>query len=153
MAGTKNYFDQILENQNKLMTTLSEYMNEAVELSAPNNEATEKAGELLNEFFTRPYQLAENLTAKENLEKYQEDFWTNFTTNYSKSMELSMELYQKTTDFWKEVWTKDNLMVQPDRAKKFSEIFQKSVKAYIDTTNANTKAIQDFFANGMIDKK
>ncbi len=145
MAGTKNYFDQVLENQSKLMTTLSEYMNEAVEMSMPETAATEKAGELLNEYFTRPYELAEEMATKEAMEKYQEDFWGSFTANYTKSIELSMDLYKKTAEYWRNMFTNGNMGNQQERVKKFSEIFQNCMKAYMDTTNANAKAVQEYF--------
>lgn len=146
MAGKKNYFDQILENQNKLMTTLSDYMNEAVEITLPEKEVTEKAGELFNEYLTRSSQLAEELSAKENVEKYQEDFWNQFTADYTRSLELSMDLYKKTAEYWQNLWVPTSLAGQQERVKKFSEIFQNTVTAYIETTNANTKAVQDYFA-------
>lgn len=145
MAGTKNYFDQILENQNKLYSTLSDYLNQAMEITLPEAEVTEKAGQLLNEYFSRSYELAEKMSNKENMEKFQEDFWGNFTTNYTQSMELTVDLYKKTAEYWQNIWGQNTFAGQPDRVKRFSELFQNSVKAYMDTTNANAKAVQEYF--------
>ncbi len=81
MAGTKNYFDQILENQNKLYTTFLNYTNIVVEAAMPDKNAAEDAGKLLNEYYTRYTELAEKMVDKSNLEKYQKDFWSTFTAD------------------------------------------------------------------------
>ena len=75
MAGTKNYFDQILENQNKLYSSFLNYANTVVETAMPDKNAAEDAGKLLNEYYTRYAELTEKMVDKTNLEKYQKDFF------------------------------------------------------------------------------
>ncbi|MCB0555763.1 MAG: hypothetical protein KDD02_19605 [Phaeodactylibacter sp.] len=145
MAGTKNYFDQILENQNKLFSTLTNYTNAVIEAATPNKEAANKAGELLNEYFTRSYELVEKMAAKEHLEAYQKDFWSSFTNDYTKNMELSMDLYKKTLEYFRNIWAKDVIETQQDRVKKLTNLYQDSVKAIYETNTANAKVVEHYF--------
>lgn len=147
MAGTKAYYDQILENQNKLMTTLTEYAVEAVETMMPDETFGEKVNKLVQEYLSRPYEIAEEITKKENAEKYQKDFWTTYTQDMNRNLEASMELYRKSTDFFREMWTKNVLGDQQGKMKKYLEIVQNSMKAYTDAVNANAKLIQSYFSN------
>lgn len=144
MAGTKNYFDQILENQNKLYTTLLNYPNTVVETAMPDKNAAEDAGKLLNEYYTRYTELAEKMVDKNNLEKYQKDFWGTFTADYTKSMELSMDLYRKTVDYYRNIWSGNVIESQQERTKKLTEMYQETMKAVYDTGTANVKAVQEY---------
>ncbi|MCB9266661.1 MAG: hypothetical protein H6558_16670 [Lewinellaceae bacterium] len=144
MAGTKNYFDQILENQNKLYTTLLKYANTVAETAMPDKNAAEDAGKLLNEYYTRYSELAEKMVDKKNLEKYQKDFWNSFTADYTKSVELSMDLYKKTVDFYRNVWSANAFETQQERTKKLTELYQETMKAVYDTSTANAKVVQEY---------
>ncbi|MCO6475343.1 MAG: hypothetical protein J5I94_01910 [Phaeodactylibacter sp.] len=144
MAGTKNYFDQILENQNKLYTTLLNYANTVVETAMPDKNAAEDAGKLLNEYYIRYTELAEKMVDKNNLEKYQKDFWGAFTADYTKSMELSMDLYKKTVDYYRNIWPGNVIESQQERTKKLTEMYQETMKAVYDTGTANVKAVQEY---------
>ena len=144
MAGTKNYFDQILENQNKLYTTFLNYTNIVVETAMPDKNAAEDAGKLLNEYYTRYTELAEKMVDKSNLEKYQKDFWSTFTADYTKNIELSMDLYKKTVDYFRNLWTATSFETQQERTKKLTELYQETMKAVYDTNTANAKVIQEY---------
>lgn len=144
MAGTKNYFDQILENQNKLYTTFLNYANTVAETAMPDKNAAEDAGKLLNEYYTRYTELAEKMADKKNLEKYQKDFWNAFTADYTRSVELSMDLYKKTVDFYKKAWSADVFATQQERTRKLTELYQETMKAVYDTGTANAKVVQDY---------
>lgn len=144
MAGTKNYFDQILENQNKLYTTFLNYFNTVMEASMPDKNAAADAGKLLNEYYTRYNGLMENMVDKKNLDKYQKDFWNAFTTDYTKSVELSMDLYKKTMDYYRNLWNTDTFTTQQERTKKLTELYQDTMKAVYDTSTANAKVVQEY---------
>lgn len=144
MAGTKNYFDLILENQNKLYNTLLNYTNTVVETAMPDKNAAEDAGKLLNEYYTRYAELTEKIVDKKNLEKYQKDFWGTFTADYTKSVELSMELYKKTVDYYRNIWSTNVFETQQERTKKLTELYQDTVKAVYDTGTANAKVVQEY---------
>lgn len=145
MAGTKNYFDQILENQNKLFSTMSNYANAIFEAATPNKEAAEKAGELMNEYFTRSFEMMEKMATKEHMEAYQKDFWATFTADYTKNVELSMELYKKGMDYYRTLWTGNVLEKQQDRVRKLTNLYQDTVKAIYDTNTANAKVVEHYF--------
>ncbi len=145
MAGTKNYFDQILENQNKLFSTMSNYANAIFEAVTPNKEAAEKAGELMNEYFTRSFEMMEKMATKEHMEAYQKDFWATFTADYTKNVELSMELYKKGMDYYRTTWSGDVLEKQQDRVRKLTNLYQDTVKAIYDTNTANAKVVEHYF--------
>ena len=144
MAGTKNYFDQILENQNKLYTSFLNYANTVAETTMPDKNAAEEAGKLLNEYYTRYAELAEKMVDKSNLEKYQKDFWKAYTADYTKSVELSMDLYKKTVDYFKNIWSTDTFATQQERTKKLAELYQETMKTVYDTSTANAKVVQEY---------
>ncbi|MCB0560224.1 MAG: hypothetical protein H6573_28860 [Lewinellaceae bacterium] len=144
MAGTKNYFDQILENQNKMYTTFLNYANTVAEVAMPDKNAAEDAGKLLNEYYTRYTELAEKMVDKSNLEKYQKDFWGAFTADYTKNVELSMDLYKKTVDYFRNVWTATNFETQQERTKRLTELYQETMKTVYDTNTANAKVVQEY---------
>ncbi len=144
MAGTKNYFDQILENQNKLFATLTNYNNTVMEMVMPNKNAAEEAGKLMNDFYNRYFELADKMTTKEKMEQYRKDFWSAFTEDYTKSVELSMDMYRKTAEYYKNLWAQDSMEDQQERIKKMGEIYQESVKAVYDAGTANAKVVQEY---------
>lgn len=144
MAGTKNYFDQILENQNKLYSTMLNYFNTVAETAIPDKNAVEDAGKLLNEYYARYFELVEKMVDKKNLEKYQKDFWSAFTADYTKSTELSLDLYRKTVDYFKNVWKTNAFESQQERTRKLTELYQETMKAVYDTGTANAKVVQEY---------
>ena len=144
MAGTKNYFDQILENQNKLYNIFLKYTNTVIETAMPDKNVAEDAGKLLNEYYTRYVELIENMVDKKNLENYQQDFWNSFTADYTRSAELSMDLYKKTAEYFQNIWSSNTLESQQERTKKLTELYQETMKAVYDTGNANAKVVQEY---------
>jgi hypothetical protein len=146
MASTKSYYDQIIENQTKLFNAMSEYTNAVMEMMMPSKDTAEKAGEMMNEYYTKVSEMAESMASKEKMEEYQKDFWTAFTQDYTKSMELSMELYKKSTEYMKNMWTTNTVESQQERTKKLTELYQNSMKAMYDTTTANSKVVREYFA-------
>jgi uncharacterized protein YfbU (UPF0304 family) len=144
MADTKVYFDQILENQNKLAETITEYVNEMVDAFTPDAAFTEKTESLVKEMVEAPVALAEELTQKENIEKFQDDFAGAYTANMQKSMDLWKDLYEKSTAYAKDTWTANSATDTTNRFKKMGELYQNCLKAMVDTTTANTKVMKEY---------
>ncbi len=144
MVGTKNYYDKIVSNQNQLMATFTSYANQAVEAMVPDKELAEKGAALLNEFLARPYELADEMTKRDNLEKFQKDFWSAYSEQVTKSAELSADLYRKGFDYMKEVWNRYSVSEQQDRMRKLGEAVQNLAKAYTETVDANAKIAKDY---------
>ena len=135
-----------MENQTKLFNAMSEYTTAVMEMMMPSKETAEKAGEMMNEYYSKLTEMAEGMASKEKVEHYQKDFWTAFTQDYTKSMEISMDLYKHSTEYMKNMWTTNTVETQQERTKKLTELYQNSMKAMYDTTTANTKVVQEYFA-------
>ena len=143
---TKVYFDQIVENQNQLAATLTEYVNDAVETMMPEKDFAEKATALMEGFFKSQVELAEELSSKSNLEKYQEDFWGTYSADMKKGMDLSMAMAQKAFDYVKGLYNPAMFTETQAKVKKYNEIAQQSMKAVMEASTANTKVVQEYFA-------
>ncbi|NRA47775.1 MAG: hypothetical protein HRU12_01465 [Phaeodactylibacter sp.] len=146
MASTKTYYDQLMENQSKLFNTMTEFATAWVEMITPSSELADKAGELMNEYYTKTSEMMEAMASKEKMEAYQKDFWATFTADYTKNMEVSMELYKKSSAYFKNMWTNNTIETNQERTKKLGELYQHSMKAFYDTTKANSKVVQDYMS-------
>lgn len=146
MAGTKVYFDQILDNQNQLMRKLSEYANEMAATLSPDPVRIEKAEGIAKAWIERPSALTETLIKKETLEKFQKDFTGTYTSGMKESMEMWKDLYQQSATYLVDTWTSGNATDAMEKMKKFTTLYQNSLQAVADATTANTKVIQDYFA-------
>ncbi len=144
MVGTKNYFDKVVANQSKLMATFTTYANQAVEAMVPDKELAEKGAALANEFLAQPIALADEMTKRENLEKFQNDFWGAYSEHMTKSAEMSAELYRKGFDLMKEMWGKYSVAEQQERMRKLGETVQNLAKAYTETVDANAKIAREY---------
>jgi hypothetical protein len=145
MAGMKNYYDQILENQKGLFNTMTDYNKAVMEMMMPDKAATQKAGELMNEYWTRYFTMMEKMATKEHLEAYQKDFWGSFNADYTKNMELTMEVYKKSMDYFRGLWSKNIVETQQQRVQKITELYQETVKAAYDANTANAKVVEHYF--------
>lgn len=144
MVGTKNYYDNIAANQSKLMTAITSCANQAAEVMTPDKELAEKGAALANEFLARPLELADEMSKRENLEKFQNDFWSAYTEQVGKSVQLSAELYQKSFNLAQEMWGKYSVPQQQERMRKLGESMQHIAKTYTETFEANAKIAQEY---------
>ena len=144
MAATKDYFDKIMENQNKLVTSVTDYANEAIDTVLPDPAIAEKTESLVKEYFDVSTKFAEDFGKKENVEKFQEDFWGTMTESYNQGIKLSASLYEKTMVYVKDLWSGTTMENQQEKMKKFSEMYQDYWKTCMDVTKENTKVMQDF---------
>lgn len=145
MAATKEYFEKLMENQSKLVSTITAYANEAVDITMPNSKAAEKMETYIKDCFTAYLEYTEDLSKKENLEKFQEDFVGAMTENYSKSIKLSSDIYKKTLEYVQDFWSVTPIDTQQEKIQHFTEFYQDYWKTYMDVSNENTKVVQDFF--------
>jgi hypothetical protein len=146
MASTKSFYDQLMDNQSKLFNTMTEFTNAWMEMMTPSSDLSDKAGELMNEYYTKTSEMMEAMASKEKTEAYQKDFWTTFTADYTKNMEVSMELYKKSAEYFKNMWSGNTMETTQERTKKLSELYQHSMKAFYDTTKANVKVMQEYMS-------
>jgi hypothetical protein len=145
MAGTKHFFDQILNNQKQMFTVMTDYNKAVMEMMMPEKGTMEKAAELINEYWTRYYEVMDKMASKEHLEAYQKDFWGNFNADYTKNLEFNMEMYKKTMDYFRGMWSKNIVETQQQRVNKITELYQDTVKAVYDTNAANAKVVEHYF--------
>lgn len=145
MAATKEYFDKLMENQNKLVSSIAEYADEVVEVAVPDPKIAEKTEAFMKECIDSSVAFTEELHKKENLEKFQEDFWGTMTENYTNGLRLSTDLYGKTMTFFKEMWTNTSVENQEEKMKHCGELYQHCWQTYLDVTKDNAKIMQDFF--------
>ncbi len=146
MIGTKHYFEKITANQHKLVASFNDYANMAVEAMVPGKELAEKGTQLFNEFVARPYELADEMTRRENLEKFQSDFWGAYSEQMTKSAELSAELYRKGFEFMKEMWGLYSVTEQQERMRRLGEAVQNVAKVYTETVDENAKIAREYLA-------
>ncbi len=142
---TKTYIDKMVENQNKLFETLTHYANEAVDTMVPEQTQTDKADALTQAFVKQPLELMEEMTRKETMEKFQEDFWGNYQAIATRSMQHYMDLYQHTFQYMQEAMGGQMMVQQQEKAKKLNDIAQHCMKAWMDTTVENAKIVQEYF--------
>ena len=145
MTATKEYFEKLMENQSKLVSSITDYTNEVVDVTMPNSKVTEKTETYMKDCFNTYLEFVEEVSKKENLDKYQEDFWGTVTENYNKSIKLSTDIYKKSMEFVKEVWSATPMDAQQEKMQHFTEFYQDYWKTCMDVTTENTKVIQDFF--------
>lgn len=144
MVSTKNYFDKMMANHNELMATFTAYTNEAVAAMTPDKELAEKGVALANELLAKPIKAAGEMAKKENVEKFQKDFWGAYTEQVAKQTELTTEMYRKSFEYMQEVWAKFSMPQQQDRLQKLNETAQKLAKTTAETAAANAKITQEF---------
>ncbi|MEQ8703599.1 MAG: hypothetical protein RIC19_06755 [Phaeodactylibacter sp.] len=146
MASTKSYYDQLMDNQAKLFKTMAGFTNAWMEMMTPSSEVSDKAGELMNDYYTKTSEMMEAMASKEKMEAYQKDFWATFTADYTKNMEVSMELYKKSAAYFKDMWSGNMMESTQERTRKLSELYQHSMKTFYDTTKANGEVMQEYMS-------
>ncbi len=146
MASTKSAYDQILENQAKLMTVMSDYTTAVMDMMMPKKASAEETMEMMNEYISKTTAMMESMASKEHMEAYQKDFWSTFTADYTKNMEAAMDFYKRSAAYMKQMWSSEAMATQQERAQKLSSLYQSSLKAFYDTAKDNTKAMQEYFS-------
>lgn len=146
MTATKAYYDQMLENQQKLFSAMSEYTSAMMEMAMPAKDTASEASELLNEYYAKTTEMMEAMASKAHIEAYQKDFWATFMADYSHSAQLSMDLYKKAAEHFKAWMSANPMEMQQERSKKLTELYQHSAKALYETAQANTKVVQEYFS-------
>lgn len=136
---TKDTFKQVLDKQNALMETLTKNANATMELFAYDKQAAEKGMEIAKEYFEKTRTMAEDMMKPENLEKYFE----KAPAFYNKALELNMEFFNKTTEYYRNLWMGFSPETAQQTAQKVSELTRNSLDAVVETTTANTKLMQE----------
>lgn len=131
-------FKKVLDKQNELMETLTKNANATMELFAFDKQATEKGVELAKEYFEKTRVLAEDMMKPENMEKYHE----KAPAFYNKALEINMEFFQKTTEYYRNLWKGFTPETAQEKAQKVNELTRQSLEAVAETTAANAKIWQ-----------
>lgn len=145
MAATKDYFEKLMENQNKLVSSLTDYANEVVDVTMPTTKVTEKMEVYMKDCVAAYLDFAEEMSKKENLDKFQEDFWGAMTEQYNKNIKFSTDMYKKTMECMRDLWSTSPIDNQQEKMQQFTEFYQNYWKTCVDVTKENTKVMQDFF--------
>lgn len=145
MAATKDYFEKLMENQNKMVNTVTDYANEVVDVTMPDAKIAEKTEAYMKECFQISMDYMESASKKENLDKFQEDFWGAMTEHYNNGVKVSADLYKKTMEYWRDMWSGAQVQTQQGKLQHFAEFYQNYWKTCMDVTTENTKVVQDFF--------
>lgn len=149
MAKTKDIFSKMVDNQNQLMETLTKKANEAMELMAYDENLAEEGQKLLTEYWEKQRQVTEEAMKADQPEK----MWTKFPEQFAKAVELQNGFYNKTMEYYKSVWEKFTPGNNEDKTKKFADLYQESMKAMVDTMNANTQVFQEMTTEATKAKK
>jgi hypothetical protein len=113
----------------------------------PGKELTEEVESLMKEMTSRPFELVEQMSKKEQLEKFNDDFWGSINENYTRSMEISQDLFQKSMRLFNGLWNPDLAKKQQEKFSRVNESYQNLVKSYMEAATANTKIIQEYFTS------
>ncbi len=57
-----------------------------------------------------------------------------------------MDMYKKSAEYFKNMWASNTMETTQDRTKKLSALYQDSMKAFYDTTKANSKVMQEYMS-------
>ena len=139
MKQSKEIFETIAANQNKLAETLGENIQQTVELFTPDKSIENFTKETTAAYLEQGKDYINALAGVENAE----DAVKTMSTAFNKFLESQADLYNKTTEFYQDLFQKNAWEKGQERFKQVTEIYQNSFKAIADTATANTKAMQD----------
>lgn len=141
-SPTKETFKKMLDEQNQLMDTLVKNANSAMELFHVDTKAMEQGMDLARTYFDQSRALAEDMMKPENMEK----FYEKAPAFYTKAMDMNTEFFNKTLEYYRNLWQGFAPETAQTTAKKFAELTQDSAKAIADTTTAQAKLAQEAYA-------
>lgn len=141
MAKTKETFEKIIDNQNKLTETLTENAQKMMKLFEPDNDLEKMSKETAEAYMAQSKEYMEELGKADTPEKA----WSGMSTAFSKFMEMQTATYNKTTDFYRDLMGKYNWESGQTTFSQAAELYRDSFKAIYETAGANTKVFQELF--------
>ena len=143
MAKTKETFEQIIDNQNKLAETLTENAQKMMKLFELDSDLEKMSKEATETYMAQSKEYMEELSKAETPEKA----WSGMSTAFSKFMEMQTATYNKTTDFYRNMMEKYNWEAGQETFNQATELYRESFKAIYETAGANTKVFQEAFTS------
>lgn len=143
MTKAKENFGKITEIQQEMLDKFTENSTRMMEMLMLEEADTKKGQEIWNEFFKRSQHLMEEQLHPDNMEK----FWEKMPEQYNKSLELQMDFYNRTTEYMRHMMEKYTMQQQQEYMKKMTHIYMDSYNAWMESSQAGFKAMQEFFAH------
>jgi uncharacterized protein YukE len=139
---TPNFpFEILVENQTKLVDTITNNTQKVMEIFKMEDTWTKKGKELFEAFMKEQKQLLEAATKPEVMDKGFEgvaDQWT-------KAMEMQMNYANKTMEFYREAITAANTPKADNPFAKMFDIYSENMNAMVETTRKNMDAFRSMW--------
>jgi hypothetical protein len=143
MAKAKENFTKIMEQQQQMLEKVAANTNKMFEMLAPHEMGTKEGQEIWNEYVKRGQQLMEEQMHPENMEK----FWEKMPEQYHKSVEMQMEFMNRSAEYMRKTMEKYAVRNQTEYMRMMSEIAMDNYHTMMEASNANFKAMQEYFSN------
>ncbi|MBL7818828.1 MAG: hypothetical protein JNL70_27765 [Saprospiraceae bacterium] len=141
MSATKNQLNQIIDNQTQLVEKLTGFAKEATKFAVVDETAVAEGKAIFNEYTAKNKELFEAMMKPESAEK----LWEKLPANYSKAIALQTEYFNKTADFYKNMFSNSAKAAQ-DTALKVTDLYKNSYEAMSETSAANMKLVKEYWA-------
>jgi hypothetical protein len=128
----------LIENQTKLVDTINNNTQKAMEIFKVEDKWTKKGKELFDAFMKEQKQLMEAATKPEMMEKGIE----GVTEQWTKAMEVQMNYANKAMEFYREAITTANEPKADNPFAKMFDIYNENMHAMVDTTKKNMDAFR-----------
>lgn len=141
MSSAKNQLNQIIDNQTQLVEKLTGLAKEATKVAVVDESAIAEGKAIFNEYTAKNKELFEAMMKPEEGSK----LWEKLPSNYSKAIALQNEYFNKTTEFYKNLFSNSAKAAQ-EAALKVTDIYKNSYEAMSETSAANMKIVKEFWA-------
>jgi hypothetical protein len=143
MAKAKENYGKMVEIQQEFMDKITANTNKMMEMFQLKDVDTKQGQELINDYVKRSQRLMEEQFHPENLEK----FWEKMPEHYNKTMEIQMDFYNRSTELMRKSMEQYTMHNQQEYWKNLTNIYMENYHAWLESSQANMKAMQDFFSN------
>lgn len=143
MAKAKENYGKMVEIQQEFIDKITANTNKMMEMFQVKEVDTKEGQELINDYVKRSQRLMEEQFHPDNLEK----FWEKMPEHYNKTMEIQMDFYNRSTELMRKAMEKYAMHNQQEYWKNLTNIYMENYHAWMETSQANMKAMQDFFSN------
>lgn len=140
MSSAKNQLNQIVENQTQLVEKLTGIAKEATKVAVVDDAVVAEGKAIFNEYTAKNKELLEAMMKPGEGEK----LWEKLPANYSKAIALQTEYFNKTTEFYKSLFSNTAKSAQ-ETAVKMTDLYKNSYEAMSETSAANMKIVKEFW--------
>lgn len=143
MAKAKENYGKMVEIQQEFIDKITANTNKMMEMFQLQDVDTKQGQEVINDYVKRSQRLMEEQFHPDNLEK----FWEKMPEHYNKAMEIQMDFYNRSTELMRKTMEKYTMQNQQEYWKNLTNIYMENYHAWLESSQANMKAMQDFFSN------